>query len=241
MTRLPNIVYLLADDMGEAGPRGDMVWLYDWMVGQVMDALERLGLAEHTLLLVTSDNGALPGCLGRTYGHRSCGDWRGYKGHIWDGGHREPFLARWPGTIEPASVCHELAGLQDLMATAAAIVGAELPRGSAADSVSLLPALRGESRRPARDHLVHHSCLGVFSLRTSERAGNWKLIVECDDSGDVWRGNHGGAGSGPVPGSPGQLYHMGDDPGEVYNRFREDPQVVRELNDELERIRAAVE
>ena len=79
----------------------------------------------------------------------------------------------------------------------------------------------------------------MFSLRTSERAGNWKLIVECDNSGDVARGDHGGAGSGPVPGSPGQLYHMGDDPWEVYNRYRDNPEVVRELNDELERIRSA--
>ena len=130
------------------------------------------------------------------------------------------------------------------MATVAAIVGTEGPQEAAVDSVSLLPLLRGESvfhggGAPVRDHLVHHSCLGVFSLRTSERAGNWKLIVECNDSGDVARGAHGGAGSGPVPGSPGQLYHMGDDPWEVYNRYRDNPEVVRELNDELERIRTA--
>ena len=183
------------------------------MVGQVLAALERLGLAEDTLLMVTSDNGAMPGCLGRTYGHRSCGDWRGYKGYIWDGGHREPFLARWPGRIEPGSVCHQLAGLQDLMATAAALVGTELPPGTAPDSVNLLPALLGEDGgEPVRDHLVHHSSLGVFSLRTSGRAGNWKLIVECDNSGDGGRGVHRGMGTGPVPGAPGQLYRMGGDP-----------------------------
>ena len=66
-----------------------------------------------------------------------------------------------------------------------------------------------------------------------------ELIVECDNSGAVWRGNHGG--SGPVPGSPGQLNHMGDDPGEVYNRFRDNPAVVRELHDKLDHIRAAEE
>ena len=224
----------------QAGPRGDMVWLFDWMVGQVMAGLERLGLADDTLLMVTSDNGAMPGCLGRTYGHRSCGDWRGYKGYIWDGGHREPFLARWPRHIEPGSVCHQLGGLQDLMATAAAIVGAELPAGAAPDSANLLPALLGEAGgEPVRDQLIHHSSLGVFSMRTSSRAGNWKLIVECDNSGDLGRGVHGGRGTGPMPGSPGQLYQMGDDPGEVINLFRSHPQVVRELHEELERVRAA--
>ena len=72
----------------EAGPRGDMVALFDWMVGQVMDALDRCGVADDTLVIVTSDNGALPGCNGRTYGHKSCGDWRGFKGYIWEGGHQ---------------------------------------------------------------------------------------------------------------------------------------------------------
>ena len=106
-----------------AGPRGDLVWLYDWMVGEVMNALERLGLAEQTLLLVTSDNGALPGCLGRTYGHKSCGDWRGYKGHIWEAA---AIASRsWRAGRAPSSRAARATSWrdsQDLMATVAAIV-----------------------------------------------------------------------------------------------------------------------
>ena len=214
----------------EAGPRGDMVALVDWMVGQVMDALDRCGLADDTLVIVTSDNGALPGCNGRTYGHKSCGDWRGFKGFIWEGGHREPFIARWPGVVAPNSVCDALVGLQDFMATVADIVGETLPEDAGEDSASFLPALMGETE-PVRDDLIHHSCMGVFSIRR----GDWKLIVDCDNSGDMGRGIDGCAGTGPVPGSRGQLYHMGDDPFESYNKFNQEPGIVREFREMVER------
>ena len=211
----------------EAGPRGDMVALFDWMVGQVMDALDRCGLADDTLVIVTSDNGALPGCNGRTYGHKSCGDWRGFKGFIWEGGHREPFIARWPGVVAPNSVCDALVGLQDFMATVADIVGEE---NAGEDSASFLPALKDENEL-VRNDLIHHSCMGVFSIRR----GDWKLIVDCDNSGDSGRGVDGCAGTGPVPGSRGQLYHMRDDPFESYNLFNREPGVVREFREMVER------
>ena len=214
----------------EAGPRGDMVALFDWMVGQVMDALDRCGLADDTLVLVTSDNGALPGCNGRTYGHKSCGDWRGFKGFIWEGGHREPFIARWPGVVAPNSVCDALVGLQDFMATVADIVGESLPEDAGEDSASFLPALMGENEL-VRNDLIHHSCMGVFSIRR----GDWKLIVDCDNSGDMGRGVDGCAGTGPVPGARGQLYHMGDDPFESYNQFGREPGIVREFREMVER------
>ena len=218
----------------QAGPRGDLVALYDWMVGQTMETLDRCGLADNTLVMVTSDNGALPGCGGRTYGHKSCGDWRGYKGYIWEGGHREPFIASWPGKIEPDSECHELVGLQDFMATTADIVGESLPENAAEDSTSILPALLGEKRdEPIRDDLIHHSCLGVFSIRK----GDWKLIIDCDNSGDGGRGVHGSRGTGPIPGSKGQLYSMVDDPYEVYNLFDRRPDVVKEFTDMVEKYK----
>jgi arylsulfatase A-like enzyme len=204
------------------------------MVGKVLDALDRNNLAANTLVMASSDNGALPGCLGRTYGHRSNGDLRGYKGYIWDGGHREPFIARWPGRIAPDSKSGQLSGLQDLMATVAAIVGEDLPYGAAEDSVSFLPALLGDAPdRNMRKELIHHSCLGVFSIRR----GDWKLIAECDNSGDMGRGVHGGTGSGPIAGSKGQLYNLEDDPLEVYNLFDGKPDIVRELIDLLEGCR----
>ena len=218
----------------QAGPRGDLVALFDWMVGQVMDTLDRCGLADNTLIMVTSDNGALPGCNGRTYGHKSCGDWRGFKGYIWEGGHREPFIARWPGKIKAGTTCDELAGLQDSMATIADVVGEKLPENAGEDSVSLLPALLGEEfGKPIRDDLIHHSCLGVFSIRK----GEWKLIIDCDNSGDMGRGVDGSIGTGPIPGSRGQLYDTVYDPYEVYNLFDRRPDIVKELTATVEKYK----
>lgn len=229
-----------ARGVSEAGPRGDMVWLFDWMVGEIMDALERTGMANNTLVVVTSDNGAMPGCLGRTYGHTSCGSWRGYKGYIWDGGHREPFIMRWPQVIEPKSKSSQLVGLQDFMATIAEALDIRLPKNSSDDSISFLSTLKGQvSNKIGRSSLVHHSSLGVFALRSTSFDEDWKLIVDCVNSGDNGRGVDGGMGNGPVPGSPGQLYRMDNDSGEIYNLYDNFPEVVQRLNDQLEGIKVA--
>ena len=170
------VVPEFARDQSSAGPRGDLVWLVDWMVGEVMDALDRTGKTDETLIFVTSDNGALPGDRIRgtnspmpynLYDHKSCGDWRGYKAHIWEGGHREPLIARWPGVIEPNTETDALACLTDLMATCAAIVGTDVPDDAGQDSCNILPALLGEeTEKPLREAIVHHSSNGVFFYTT---------------------------------------------------------------------------
>ncbi len=213
----------------EAGLRGDMVALYDWVVGQVIETLDRHGIADDTLLIVTSDNGARATCFdGNDYGHKSCGDLRGQKADIWEGGHREPYLARWPGQVAAGSVCDETIGLMDLMGTCAEIVGADLPTDAAEDSYSILPALLGEERRePIREATVHHSINGTFSLRQ----GPWKLVR--------------GLGSGgftkpqtiaPEPGGPeGQLYNIDRDPAEAVNLWQDEPAIVERLSALIDR------
>ena len=219
-----------------AGPRGDMVWLVDWLVGEVMDALDRTGKADNTLIFVTSDNGALPGDRVRggsgdqpyrLYDHRSCGDWRGYKAHIWEGGHREPLIVRWPGKIAPGSTSDQLCSLIDLMATCASIVDQDLPDDAAEDSFNLLPALLDpDLADPIREDLFHHSCFGVFSLRREE----WKVILDTRGSGG-WPPPRDDM---PVSGSPGQLYDIKNDPFEQHNLWDERPKLVAELKDLIE-------
>jgi arylsulfatase A-like enzyme len=237
-----SVVPAFARGKSEAGPRGDLVWLFDWMVGQVVDALKRSGRLEDTVILVTSDNGALPGDRVATAGggeryklwnHRSCGDLRGYKSHIWEGGHRIPLVVSWPGRVEPGSRCSEPVALHDLLATAASMASVPVPAGAAEDSLDLSPLLSGEPPRSQTStrNLVHHSGTGVFSLRS----GEWKLVCETQGSG----GWPPPAGSGPVPGSPGQLYRLDKDPGEVQNLFDREPRIVRELSETLEVIRLA--
>jgi len=215
----------------QAGPRGDMVALVDWMVGQIDDALQRHGLVDNTLIMVTSDNGArATDYWGRDWGHKPNGDLRGQKADIWDGGHREPFVARWPGHIPAGSTSDALICLGDLLATCAEILGVTLPANAAQDSYSFLPVLTGnEARGPRREAIVHHSGAGMFSVRE----GPWKLIL--------------GLGSGgfteprfeePVPGGPeGQLYHMLQDLGETTNLWLERPEIVRRLGALLNRYR----
>ena len=208
----------------QAGPRGDMVCVVDWMVGQVDATLSRLGLKDNTLIIVTSDNGARPCDVdGNDYGHRSCGELRGYKADIWDGGHREPFIVRWPQRVAAGTTCDETVCLADTMATCADAVGVDLPHNAAEDSFSFLPALLSQlpRGRHARDHVVHHSAAGVFAMRQ----GRWKLCFGLGSGGAT-----APRSEDPQPGGPeGQLYDMADDWRETTDLWCERPEVVREL------------
>lgn len=205
-----------------AGARGDAVCLVDWMVGEVLETLRKLDIEENTLLIVTSDNGARATCFnGLDYGHKSNGDWRGQKADIWEGGHREPFVAQWPAVIRPGTVCGETICLSDLMATCADIAGGELDKSSALDSISFLELLKNPAGGAVRDMLIHHSGDGMFSIRR----GNWKLIA----------GSGSGGFSDPVraeviPGGPaGQLYDLDADPAENVNLYHQRPEKVDEM------------
>jgi len=206
--------------------RGDMVVWTDWCVGRIIDALDRLGLTENTLLIVTSDNGPRHG----QKGHKSSGQLRGFKSHIWEGGHRIPFIARWPGKIKPGTTSDEVICLTDLVATCAAIVGAELPADAGPDSFNILPALLGaELDEPIRPAIVHHSVYGVFSIRQ----GKWKLILDTKTSGGWVRPS----GKKPQPGTPGQLYNLRDDPYEQNDLWDKYPDVVERLTKLLEKYK----
>ena len=178
----PHLVPEFAAGKSEAGVRGDMVWLVDWAVGQIMDSLERLGVAESTLLIVTSDNGPLRGSLEPgarestatvSNGHQSAGPLRGFKGRIYEGGHRVPFIARWPQRIDAGAVTDEPRSLVDLIATFASVVGEKLPDDAGEDSFDMLAVLEGpEGGTVPRPAIVHHSGGGAFGLRD----GRWKIV-----------------------------------------------------------------
>ncbi len=216
---------------------GDYVVEVDWAVGEVMDALERTGQADNTLVVFTSDNGS-PGRSGenmngapnsiRQYGHNPSYIYRGIKADIWDGGHRVPFLARWPEHIRAGAVSDETICLVDLMATAAAITGYDLPDSAAVDSYDLLPALeetRGD--HPLREAVVHHSIDGMFAVRR----GKWKLVLG--------RGSGGWSGIGKPDDPPEQLYDMQQDPKEENNQYGQHPEIVAEFTALLHKYQEA--
>jgi len=159
----------------QAGLYGDYVEEMDWAVGRILDSLEQSGVATNTLVIFTSDNGPDEFAYSRLhdFDHSSMGDLRGIKNDIWEGGHRVPFLARWPGRIAAQSINQQTICLVDFMRTAADIVGTSLPSNAAEDSVSFLPALLGQtSNGPLRQSLILESGCGQFGIRSN----NWMYI-----------------------------------------------------------------
>ena len=132
------------------------------MLGEILDALERTGQAKNTLVIATGDNGAA---------NRPYPPLREAKSSIYEGGHREPFVARWPGKIKPGSLNHQVICLNDLFATCADILEAKLPGNAAEDSVSILPCLLGTATGPVREATVHQAPGGL-----ALRQGPWKLV-----------------------------------------------------------------
>lgn len=220
---------------GKSGltPYADFVMETDSAVGAVLAAVDRAGMGSNTLIFFSSDNGCSPAAGTRgleQLGHFPSGPWRGYKADIWEGGHRVPFIARWPGKIAAGATSDETICLGDLLATSAAIVGATLPDNAGEDSVSILPALRGEKlSQPLREATVHHSIRGQFAIRQ----GPWKLAF-CPGSGG-WAAPHDDeARKQALPEL--QLYNLAADPGETNNLQAAEPQVVKRLTQLMNRF-----
>lgn len=204
----------------ECGWRGDAIHQLDWTVGEVLSALDRLGLAKNTLVIFTSDNG---GAIKNTYDDGTNalharqppnGALRGHKGQLYEGGHREPFLARWPGRIPAGAESAALLGHVDMVATMAALTGQSLPAGGAPDSANVLPALLGQPGAQGRKELVFQNN-GVAPLAL--RSGNWKLIER--------------------PQGKPELYDLASDLTESKNLAAAEPEKVKELAAVLQGIR----
>jgi len=222
----------------KAGPLGDFIYEFDYVVGELLKTLDRLGVAENTLVMVSSDNGPeiVITKVRRDYNHDSAHPWRGMKRDNWEGGHRVPFIARWPGRIKPGRVTAQTICLTDVMATCAAVVGANLPKDAAEDSFNILPAMLGEKRRgPAREYTLHQTMKNVLGIRR----GPWKLLDH--------KGSGGNGYSSPLlrpyaipdtdPDAPGQLYNLDSDPGETKNIYSKHPEIVKNLKTQLEKYK----
>jgi len=216
----------------KAGLYGDFVSEVDWVVGQVNKALEKNNIAENTIVIFTSDNGSpgndgtnMEGEIGsvKDYGHMPNGILRGYKGDIWEAGHRVPFIVRWPEKVKNGETNDELICQVDIMRTVANIIGYELPINAGEDSYNILPAILHENNKPIREDLVHHSCFGDFAIRK----GKWKLIMINKSGGfSDWADNNKGDFGITTP---GQLYNIEDDIEEQNNLYEEHPEIVEEL------------
>ncbi|MFC2120927.1 arylsulfatase [Bacteroidota bacterium] len=175
----PHIPWLAPDfikDKSQEGPRGDLCALVDWCVGKILDELDKQNLSDNTLLIFTSDNGPRKGANG----HKSAGDFRGYKASIWEGGHRVPFIARWPGKIKSGTKSNEIISLTDMLASFSALTNSELTDKEAEDSYNVLPAILGEEFvQPENRVRIFHSGKNDYAIRQ----GKWKLVTKVQWSG----------------------------------------------------------
>jgi arylsulfatase A-like enzyme len=205
----------------DLGAYGDFVMHTDAIVGQIVEAVDNAGLKENTLVIVTSDNGcsAKPSKADQLQaaGHFPSAQLRGYKSDLWDGGHRVPFIVRWPSQVEAGTTNDQTICLTDLLATCADLVGSTLPDDAGEDSVSFLPALNGETIQSTRKGIVHHSIGGKFAYRM----GKWKLLLTPASGG--WTKEP------TAKNTLAQLYDMQADLGEQNNIYDSNPDVVEQL------------
>lgn len=203
----------------------DFVMETDAAIGQVLAALENHGMARNTLVIVTSDNGCSPAAdfpALAAAGHAPSHVFRGAKADLYEGGHRVPFLVRWPARVAPGRKSDNLLCLTDLFATMADILGSPPPDDAAEDSISFLPALQTVNGQPRRDAVVHHSITGSFAIRQ----GRWKALLATDSGG--WSSPRpGSAEAATLPDT--QLYDLVSDIGETTNVAATHPDVVSQL------------
>ncbi len=204
-------------------PIADFLMETDWAVGEIMRALDEAGVADNTILIFTADNGHARYTGWEPLvaaGHHPSGPYRGWKGEIWEGGHRVPLLVRWPGKVAAASTSDQLVSLTDLFATVVSALGRPLPATGLEDSISFLPALlRSDASAPRRTTAVQHSVGGEFAYRD----GPWKLVLRN-------RGPHAQNRGQP---RTAELYRLDTDIAEKTNLADRHPEIVARLRADL--------
>jgi arylsulfatase A-like enzyme len=226
----------------ECGVRGDVIRQLDWQVGEIMKTLDRLGLATNTLVMLTSDNGAIlfDGYYDRSVedlnGHQPTAGLRGWKYLVFEGGCRVPLIARWPAQIK-SRVTDQMFSLVDLPATFAALVDQKIPRQSAPDSLDLSEVLLGKTDKNLRDNTVLHGISDTLALRQ----GSWKYIPANA------KGKAAGMGNGANPSdsrfavnrvTEPLLFNLASDPFEKTNVIKQFPQQAADLAARLAAIKA---
>lgn len=212
----------------KVGMYGDFVMMVDAMIGRVLAALDRNGLTNDTLVFFSSDNGPVWYESDRErFGHSSVGELRGMKADAWEGGHRMPFIARWPATITPGTSSDQMISFCDILATFADLVGGELPNDAGPDSFSFLPLLLGEDKK-IRPSLAVEAGKNHMSFRS----GDWKLITGKGSGGFSQHGQPT-RNTGPA----GQLYNLAEDIGEQNNLYDKHPEIVQRLTTMLENVK----
>ncbi len=222
----------------DSGPHGDFIFELDYVVGELMVTLDRLKLADNTLVIFTSDNGPeVPTVYHMRHDHQHDGarPWRGVKRDNWEGGHRVPFIVHWPGKVPANTTSSQLTSSTDVMAIVADIVGAKLPNNAAEDSFSMLPAMLGTDRtEPIRPFLLQQGFGGARYLAI--RQDKWAYLAHKGSGGNNYE-SHPQLKEYQLPDTApdarGQLYDLEADPGETRNVALVHQEIVDELESML--------
>ena len=228
------------DGKTKAGPYGDFVYQSDYIAGQVLNALKEKGLAENTLVIFSADNGPEKYAYSRIekFDHYSMGKLRGLKRDIYEGGHRVPFIVKWPGKIKAGTVSNEVINQVDILSTVAQITGFKLTKEVAVDSYNILPVLKSESyKSPLREATIQNTKDNMYAVRK----GNFVLI-------NTYTGQHSGAPASyheksgyPKPNKKGgpQLFDLSGDLSQKKDLANEKPELVKEMQNILEKYRTS--
>jgi arylsulfatase A-like enzyme len=227
----PHTPWFPSDDFrgkSGAGVYGDFVVMVDAMVGRILASLDEQGISDNTLIIFTSDNGShwLASDI-ESFKHKANVNRIGMKSDAWEGGHRVPYITRWPEKIAAGSHCDDVICTTDLLATCAAITNQTVPTDAGEDSYNTLPLMLGvRAETPLREGTIHHSINGTFAIRV----GDWKYI------------DAKGSGGWTLPekqvkenAPEGQLYNMMDDPLEQNNLFDSHPELVQKLKAQIKK------
>jgi arylsulfatase A len=227
----------------KAGPYGDFIHDLDLSVGRILNALDKAGAADDTLLIFTSDNGGVVAQASKSNSQKEAmdaglkinGALRGGKHDVWEGGFRVPFIARWPRRIPSGNTSNQMIGVVDLFATIAAVVGeTNLDRATTApDSVNVLSAFTGEPQQPLRSDLLFQSANGVYAIRS----GPWKWIEGVPAVPPGANKKAPGRNSPKAEQFKPQLINLQNDPGETTDVSAQHPEVVQRLSETLRRHR----
>lgn len=241
----PYDVPAYAKGKSKAGDRGDMVYVFDRMVGELVKTLKEQGMYKNTVIIIASDNGPLPGVappgavpddgVFETYGHKSMGHFKGFKGNVFEGGHRVPLIVSWPGkAVEGRRVAQEVC-LVDIFGLIGQLVHRTIPR-TALDSYGFLPLVTDRQSSFRRPEPIVSYAGGVYSVQDYD---GWKYVHENKLGGGIFPWKAEGIVAdpvGPVPGSEGMLFDLKNDPGERHDVYSQYPGKVRALSDTIRKI-----
>jgi len=224
----------------DAGPHGDFIFQFDHVVGALLAKLEQLKIADNTLVIVTSDNGPeVPTVINmrKTHNHDGARPWRGVKRDNWEGGHRVPFLVRWPKRVKAGNVSNQIICQTDLFATFANLTDYKLKYNEGEDSFDFSPVLLRNKKSPVRPFILHQT----INLSLAIRKGNWKFLDHKGSGGSNYnRGGEWGLKQYALPenepDADGQLYNLKDDPGETTNLYFKQANIRKKLKATLDRL-----